>query len=868
MLGDERWDLDLHESAARSVLNPHDPGSEDLPVAGVLPAILQAVGKSAPVILKAPPGAGKTSLVPISLLQAGLVADGQLVLVQPRRLAARGAARRIAHLTGSKLGQQVGYQVRFDRCASPQTKLLVVTPGILLRRLAEDPLLENVGCVILDEFHERSLELDLTLGMIDRIRSTLRPELNLIIMSATLDPAPLLKFLRSSSVPPISVECQGRSFPVNVHYTPSRSRQPIEQSVVETLPDALDQTSGDVLVFLPGVGEIKRVHQRIDSQGIASDFQVDELYGDLSAESQDAVLAPSEHRKIVLATNVAETSVTIPGVTAVIDTGWARVMTFNAAVGMPSLRMQPISQASAEQRAGRAGRTAPGAAWRLWPKPSHAARPKHDLPEIQRADFSAAAMMLAAWGERDPFDFPWLTPPAVESVARAKQLLSWLGAIDSADKLTAIGSRMLRLPVHPRVARFLIAAEDLQVAEDAAIAAALLTERTPFVSGNVPSDLASQVETLQQFFQRKPVANLLVAATKNIQRVADQLLRILASSRSGAGSEDRGDVAPIALGEKEERLRRSLLLAYPDRVAKRRSRDSDKGLMVGGRGVRMIAANRIGASELFVCIDVDDKGTDAVVRMAAPIERDWLSQDWMQSVDEPFYDPTRQAVIARRRDYFHDLILTESPLECKPSPAVAEQLATFARPMLWEWMNDNQRSAIAFVTRVRFVAHWMPEADLPRLDDDAIDDVLVQLCQSRTTIRSLQTAPWLEHLKSRFDYPALQRIDKHAPERLIVPSGNAIRIEYQEGKPPIMAVRLQELFGWGETPRIAAGKVPIQLHLLGPNGRPQQISEDLASFWKHTYANVRKDLRRRYPKHHWPEDPLIAQATRNGLKPR
>lgn len=838
---------------------------DDLPISQCLAEIVAAVIGSQPVVLKAPPGAGKTTGVPPALLAAGIATEGQILLIQPRRLPARTAASRLADLVGGRVGEEVGYHIRFDRRASANTKLVVMTTGILLRRLQSDPLLENVACVLLDEFHERSLEVDLALGMLQRIRTTLRPELKLVVMSATLDPHPIRDFLGDAK----AIISEGRSYPVEIRYAKDLSRDRLEQQVADLLPRVLPETSGHVLVFLPGVGEIRRTHQAIQ-QSLPHDVQVLPLYGDLSQKHQDDVLRESGHRKIILSTNVAETSITIPGVTAVIDSGLARVMRFDAAVGLPKLQLEPISQASAEQRAGRAGRTEPGICWRLWPANTHRSRRERDTPEIERADFSGAMLALAAWGERDVLDFPWLMPPPLLAIETASELLVKLEAIEADRSLSETGRQMLSLPIHPRLARFMLSAADLGVADEAAIAAALLTERDPFRSarGQVPAapnhqcDLSDRIERLQIFFAGGDPSTLGIdaASAKQIRRVADQLLRNLKEATElsrGSHNESR-----------ETRLARALLAAYPDRVAKRRDAKSDSGLMVGCRGVRLDRQSRVRTGELFLCIDVDSGGSEALVRTACAIELEWLDPRLLHDRDEPFFQKSLGAVVVRRRRYFEDLLLSETPIACQPCESVAEMLADAARSDLGKVYPASDEEIANFVQRVRFLTQHMPALDLPPLDDDLLDQVLVRLCQTRTTLEQLRQAPWLDHLRGMYDYEQLQTMERHAPTRLNVPSGNSIRIQYQEGKPPFMEVRIQELFGWKENPRIALGRVAIQLHLLGPNRRPQQITEDLANFWSSTYKEVRKELRRRYPKHHWPEDPSSAVATHNGLKPR
>lgn len=833
--------------------------SSDLPVFDCLPEILQAVAASVPVVLKAPPGAGKTTGIPPELIRHNVAGDGQILLIQPRRLAARAAASQLAHRLQTHVGGRVGYHVRFDKKVSTDTQLIAMTTGMLLRRLTIDPLLENVSCVILDEFHERSLEVDLALGMLQRVRLSLRPELKLIVMSATLEPEPIVAFLGDAK----AVTSLGRSFPVRIEHTAASSRDRIGDQVVAILSKVLASTSGHVLVFLPGVGEIRSTRRAIESSRFRNDAELCDLYGSMSPKDQDRVLQQSETRKIILATNVAETSITIEGVTAVIDSGQARVLSFDSQVGLPKLQLEPISQASAQQRAGRAGRTEPGVCYRLWPDVSHRARRSTDLPEIQRADFSAALLTLAAWGERDVFDFPWLTPPAREAVDAARVLLGRLGAIDSQDLITEIGRQMIALPLHPRLSRLVIEAAKYDDIDRASIAAALLTERDPFrdttfAQSSLSSrdcDLLERVDRLQalRHSSNSPVNTI---AAKEVLRAADQIARLI----------DRPSRPSIVAAD--ETFKRALLAAYPDRLARRRRAGDDRGVMVGGRGVKIEPQSACRSGDLFLCLDVDSGGTEAKVRMASSIEESWLDPSRIRIVDEPFFHPTLGAVVARRRRYFEDLILNESPITCEPTPQTAELLADQAFPILRTLFPSSDTEVIRFIERVRFLNVALPESDIQPLDDDAVRAVLLELCQTRTSIDELRTAPWIDYLRGLYDYQKLQWIDQQAPAKMKVPSGNFVTIHYENRKRPWMEVKIQELFGWRTTPTIAAGKVPLQLHLLGPNHRPQQITEDLENFWKETYTIVRKELKRRYPRHHWPDDPTTASATPRGLKPK
>ncbi|TWU60826.1 ATP-dependent RNA helicase HrpB [Rubripirellula tenax] len=839
------------------MISPDEPR---LPVSDCLVEIGDAIAKQLPVVLKAPPGAGKTTGVPPYLMETSVCGSGKILLIQPRRLAARSAAARLASIVGTTLGDDVGYQVRFDKKVTRNTRLIAMTTGILIRRLQDDPLLEDVSCVLLDEFHERSLEVDLALGMLHRIRTTLRPELSLVVMSATLDPQPIADFLGNAR----AIISEGRAFPVDIKYTKTTSRDRISEQVVGVLPDVLRSTPGHVLVFLPGVGEIRSTHRAIVDRRLDRDATVMELYGDLSPGDQDAVLGPSDVRKIILATNVAETSITIPGVTAVIDSGQARVMRFDPHVGLPKLMLESISQASADQRAGRAGRTAPGVCHRLWPAAANTARRQLDTPEIARGDLSDAVLTLAAWGEKDVMAFPWLTAPPLDAVDQATELLRRLNAIDESRNVTETGHRMIRLPLHPRMSRFMIEAAHDSIVPDAAIVAAILTERDPFrgrmrpvVTHLVACDISDRLECMKRFRNGDSSAVENAPAARQILRVADQIKRMV----------DRSDAQPSRVVS-DHPIQAALLAAYPDRVARRRKPGDARGLMVGGRGVKLDPGSACRDGDLFLCIDVDGRGTEASVRAATTIDERWLDKRLMLEIDEPFFNPTLAAVVARRRRYFDDLMLSESPIKCEPSAEVAALLARHAALNLENVFPAKDKDIAAFIDRVRFLTEHMPELELLPMDDAGVRDVLEQLCQSRTSIKELKTAPWLDHLKSRYDWQTLQSIEQYAPAKMKVPSGNSITVHYAADRRPWMEVRIQELFGWSTTPKIAGGRIPLQLHLLGPNYRPQQITEDLQNFWNETYAHVRKELRRRYPKHHWPDDPTEAEATTRGLKPR
>ncbi|OYP32166.1 ATP-dependent helicase HrpB [Rhodopirellula sp. MGV] len=845
---------------------------ESLPIDDCLGDLVSALTASKPVILRAPPGAGKTTGVPPAILDSELGDLGQVLMLQPRRLAARAAAIRLSRLVGEKPGQTYGYHVRFDRKVSSSTKFVSMTSGILFRQLSSDPLLENVGCVIIDEFHERSIEVDLVLGMLQRIRSTLRPELRLVVMSATLDTEPIEKLIPDATI----IQSDGRAFDVDIRY--DKSLTPVRQTardladkVSQVLPTAVRESDGDILVFLPGIGEIVHTATQIESLAKKHSIDIFPLYGDLPAERQDDVLTPSERRKIVLATNVAETSITIPGVKCVIDTGLARQAEFDPSIGLSKLQMRPISKASADQRAGRAGRTAPGICFRLWPQASHRSRLDHTPPEVLRSDLSTAILHLTGWGERNPFDFPWVTMPTEDSVQLAHRQLHLLGAIDDDNRLTSLGQQLIALPVHPRLGRLILSAVEQDCVEHAAIAAALLSERDPFRrqtgrssrESEIESDLIDRVLRLERFFKGVPDDQIKRVSAHHVENVARQLCKLV--------PEDLAIDPAASQRTFEERVSRTLLAAFPDRLARRRNPGSPKGVMVGSRGVQLDRDSAVRTSEFFLCLNVDGRGADANVRMASAIEQAWLPNEWVDERQEKFFHPSMKAVVARQRSYILDLMINENPATAIADEESAALLYQQAHVRLGDVLPDDQALA-GYLARWRFLDQYRDETlgpdSLPITSEDALDQVLTQLCQSSLSFKDLQKAPWLDHLRGLLSYQQQQWLDAQAPEAIEVPSGNRIRLTYELGKRPILAVRIQEIFGWKTTPKLAGGSTTIQLHLLGPNYRPQQITDDLESFWKSTYHEVKKELKRRYPKHFWPDDPASASATRNGLKPR
>lgn len=813
-----------------------------LPIDDALPELLAAVRASGAAILRAPTGAGKTTRVPPALMDDGLV-----IMLEPRRVAARAAALRMATEDGTPLGERFGHHVRFDRKAGPRTRVLVVTPGVLLRRLLDDPYLDGVSAVVFDEFHERGLESDLAFGLVKLVRENVRPELRVVVMSATIDAAPAAAFLGGCPI----VTSEGRSFPVQVKYRPRRSDTPVSHAVAAAIREAMADTDGDVLAFLPGIREIR---QTAEEFGNPDGFELLLLHGDLPPEQQDRALQKLPHRKVVLATNVAETSVTVEGITAVVDSGLARQMHIEPSVGMDRLRLVPIARDSADQRAGRAGRTQPGRCIRLWDEPGHRSRPERTEPEIRRVDLCGAVLQLLALGE-DPARFPWLDAPRPEAVEQSLRLLELLGFL-ARGSLTESGRRAAELPVHPRLARLLLEGMRLGITPRAAMAAALLSERDPFEREDRPpittsSDITDRVEDLEEFELTKRLGRLHRGGAYSVLQVRDQLLRLCNSKSS-----------PAVVGELEQ----AIFAAYPDRLARRREPGSSRALLLGGRGVKLAPSSGVREAELFVCVDVDAAGADAFVRMASAVERSWLLAERITTRVEVTFDEASERLAARKRVRFDDLILEESHGHIADEDDAARVLAAAAAERLEKVLPPADSEAGRFRTRVRCLNAWLPDSGLPALDEADLGELLEQLARGRRSLAELRTGPWLDLMKGRLTYQQLQLLEREAPDRLEVPSGSHIRIEYEEGRPPILAARIQELFGLAETPRLGGGRVKVLLHLLAPNHRPQQVTDDLASFWANGYPLVRKELRGRYPKHAWPEDPLTAEAIRGPKK--
>ncbi|TVR05161.1 MAG: ATP-dependent helicase HrpB [Deltaproteobacteria bacterium] len=822
---------------------------------------MAALERSGSLVIEAPPGAGKTTRVPPALLESGVAGDGRILVLEPRRVAARAAARRMAEERGEAVGNTVGYHVRFDRVAGPNTRILVITEGLLLRMLQDDPFLEGVTAVVVDEFHERSLHADLALALCRRVQEEVRPDLRLVVMSATLDAEPVARFLGDCP----RVRSEGRTFPVDVVHLPGREGLSLEGHVVRAVREVIRSEEGDVLVFLPGVGEIRRTMDALGPLAQETGLDVLPLYGDLSPEDQDRAIRPGRRRRVVVSTNVAETSVTIDGVRTVVDSGLQRRSEFDQSVGFDRLVLRRISRASATQRAGRAGRTAPGRCVRLWSEGETASMEAYEPPEIGRMDLAGPVLQLLCWGERDVHAFPFFESPGAAAIDDALERLRLLGALNEGG-VSALGQAMARLPTGPRLARLLVEGKALGIPGMAATAAAIVEERDVFARGeNEPnrpsgSDVLDRLEALESGSERHAGRSLLRGARGRIRRVARQLERAL----------DRVPLPPaLAAGTDDaprDRLRRALLAAWPDRVTLAREEESRRGVMVGRRGVRLSARSALAPDErLWLSIELGagqrGRHSDTLVHVASAVEREWLPAEAMRTGTEVEFDPEREQVMAFERTCWHDLVLEERVVPLEDPLRTAEVLAEAVRARPAEALALERPEVAALRARIAWVGRLMPELNMPAMDEDAVAEQAEKLCWGRRSLAELRRIPAGELEGAWLDHRQREALQREAPTHLAVPSGRRVPLQWREDGPPVLAARIQEFFGWRDTPRVIGGRVGVLLHLLAPNGRPQQVTEDLESFWTNTYPEVRRELRARYAKHFWPEDPWNAPPT-------
>lgn len=842
-----------------------------LPIDEALPQLRAALAEHSSAVLTAPPGAGKSTVVPLVLVEEPWAAGKRILMLEPRRLAARAVAVRMAETLGEAVGRTVGYRMRLDTKVSRETRIEVVTEGVLTRMLQSDPALEGVAAVVFDEYHERSLQADLGLALVLDARESVAPDLRILVMSATLEGAAVSRLLGDAPV----VAAHGRSFPVQTRYagkgapplpeaaTARGAQESPEALTARIVRRALEEEAGDLLVFLPGAREIHRVRALLEGSASAASsgaeaLEILPLYGELSGEAQAAALTPGGPgiRRVVLATNLAETSLTIPGIRVVVDSGLVRRLRFDPATGMSRLETERISRASADQRQGRGGRVAAGVCYRAWSESAQRSLAPFSAAEILEADLTPLALELASWGVRDAATLRWLDAPPAATLASARDLLGRLGALDSSGRITPHGREMTRLAVHPRLAHMLLRARERGSLPLAADLAALLSERDLLRAGTGArdADIRGRLEALRG--EGAPAA-IDRAALQRARRAARELLRQLGAARAPQAAR-----APDSAGG-------LLALAFPDRIGRRRSAGEGRFLLTNGRGAHFAEPQGLARQELIVAVDLDDRERDARIRMAAPVSRgeiEELMAARLEHGDSVEWSTREQAVLARRVLRLEGLVLEESALPEVPREAARaamlegiRQLGIDALP--WSREARDLQARVAFVRGLDDAHERWPD-----LSDAALaasmGDWLPPWLDGITRRDHLARIPLLDALLARLGWNERRELDSLAPSHLTVPSGSRVRIDYLDESAPAVSVRLQEVFGLTATPRIGAGRVPVTFKLLSPAQRPVQVTRDLASFWRGAYTEVRKDLRGRYPKHYWPENPLEAQAVR------
>lgn len=819
-----------------------------LPVDDLLPAVVATLRDHGLLLLAAPPGSGKTTRVPAALLDAGL--GGDVVVLEPRRLAARAAAARVAHERGERLGDAVGYQVRGDRQASARTGLMFLTEGVLVRRLVQDPWLTGTAVVVLDEFHERHLEGDLALAMLREVRDTVRPDLKLCVMSATLDRGPLRAFLPGAR----ELESDGRLFAVRVEHELRRDDGDLEVRVRSAIERALAETTGDVLVFLPGTGEIERCRRALDNLARRLDVAVLPLHGRLDQDQQDRALSPQPQRKVVLSTNVAESSLTIPGVTAVVDTGLCRELRFDRGRGVDVLELERISLASATQRAGRAGRTGPGVCYRLWTQGEERGMAAVARPDVQRVDLAGPALLVRAFAGRDPREFGWFEPPPSAALTAADELLRELGTVDAHGRVTERGRRVLQLPLHPRLAAVVLAGEANGCARAAATAATLLGDVDQLGRGD-GVDLAVATAAFLAAERRGFAAHLCRDAgihPDQARQLARNRDRLLAGAARRSRDDDGDDVGTA--------LAAALLEGFPDRVAVRAHKDAREALMVGGRGLVLPAA--VDGHDLVLALRLHETGRQqrSTATVVTAVDEALLqAHGGVVAVADAELDAAQGRVFAVRKLCYRDLPLRSARGGEVPAERAVALLSSLLLREPERWLGDQQDTE-RWLARVAFLRGRMPELELPEFDAAARAAAAIDLLRGRTDLQALRGADLSPMLAGRLTPAQGQALQRHAPERVRLPSDRSAVIDYTAKAGPTVRARLQEFFGLPSVQALAGGRVPLVLELLAPNHQPVQVTTDLPSFWANVYPTVRRELARRYPRHAWPEDPRTAVA--------
>ncbi len=840
--------------------------ARDLPIYEIENAITGALGKFRRVVVQAPTGSGKSTQVPQMLLDHGLLGTGQVVILQPRRLATRLLAARVAQERSVRLGDEVGYQIRFENVTSQRTRIRFVTEGLLLRQMLANPTLDGVSCLIFDEFHERHLYGDITLARALHIQETVRPDLLIVVMSATLAIEAVEKYLK----PCLVVESQGRTYPVDISYQTHSSEASPSTAAVAAFEDAMRRNMpGDVLIFMPGSYEIQRTMNALRDSPAARGFIILPLHGELQPRDQDAAVARYDQRKIIVSTNVAETSLTIDGVRIVIDSGLARIPRFDPYRGINTLLVEKISRASADQRAGRAGRTAPGHCIRLWTEREHRERPMQELPEVRRLDLAEVVLTLKASGFDDIRAFRWLEPPEPRSLDRAEMLLKDLGAIDShTGVISELGRRMLSFPVHPRYSRMMLAAEHYNCVYQVCLIAALtqgrdlmlrrqgkeVDEKRDDLLGDEASSDFFLIMRAWNFADKSNFAldackrlGIHAQSARQVRPLFEHFLRI--AKEEGLPVESRFD---------EVAIQKCILTGFSDQLARRMDTGTLRCQLVHNRKGTLARESTVQRSPLLVAAEVHEiegRGGElnVMLSLATAVESEWLRELYpsdMSNRTDVSYDPIQKRVVAERQTLFRDLVLETKRVDQVPIDAAAELLASEVLKgnlTLKEWTPDVD----AWIERVNSLAAWCPELNIPILTADDRKLLVAQVCHGSISYKDIKDKPVWPVVKDWLNGQQLALVEKHAPERITLPNGRKSRVNYPPDSPPYIASRIQDLYDLKATPKIAMGRVTLLIHILAPNQRPVQITQDLEGFWRDHYPRVKKEMQRKYPRHEW-----------------
>ncbi|MBF0545760.1 MAG: DEAD/DEAH box helicase [Candidatus Riflebacteria bacterium] len=905
----------------------------DLPITPSLGKIREILSSNSSLVLTASPGAGKTTLIPLALLEAPWTQGKKIVMLEPRRIATKAAAHRMASILESRVGDVVGYQIRFEKRSGPQTRLEILTEGLLMRRLQSDPYLEDTACVIFDEFHERNLHSEIGLAQIKELQQTVREDIKIVVMSATFDPVPVSRYLCNCPI----FEVSSPPHPLEIMWFPSPAFSEIPEEIAKTILNIVvhDKSDGDILAFLPGEGEIFRTISLLSNRPETAGFLILPLFGSLPLERQEEAMSRQSRRKIVVATNVAETSVTIEGVNKVVDSGWCRRMYFDRNTGLEKLENKRISRASADQRSGRAARTGPGVTYRLWSPLEHAEMEAETPPEITRSDLSGCLLELAVWGKPDPEKIDWLLSPPPDSIKNAIELLNLLGAIDKSGKPTVLGELMAGLPLSPRLAAMLLYGKSAGLENDCAEIVAQLSERdifqrtqeSVFPPANVTnssSDVLVRLDALHNFQDYDFIDR---RALENVKKIAEQLIEIVkkcnfdrnrtslshpqneksfqqkapgtsaakfdqnaikldknpanfvksASELQKEFSGSKSNSKKLSSPDWQTGLLKSILAAYPDRVAKRRKplseRDSKSSsfLMVGGRGFKLHNQSSVRDAELIVAVSADSgQDREGTIRMASRIEKNWLIELFPQLVCTSrgfVWDAEKEMVCAKTTIRFLDLPISESPSDIKPdeSEKVSELVAQEARKDLYKSISWND-DAFQIIKRIELARSCPMGKNIPLIDEKWLSENLSHFAFNCRSFAELREKSIKRFIENSLEYRQIETLNSLVPEKMTVPSGSNIRIQYPRDNSPFLAVRIQEIFGWTSTPTILGGRLPLVIHLLSPASRPLQITQDLTGFFKNVYQTIKKEMRANYPRHYWPEDPFTAVAQRGPKK--